>query len=109
MDVVIIVPYELKYPPAPGTIWFSVMFGRPIPVISPGERVYCVYHGRLAWYSPLSELVVAEDDSPGTYRMKLVRCEPVVRCTLDREIEEFNGWCYRFWKREEEKLIEEGS
>ena len=78
--------------------WISAHGG--LPLIESGERVYIVAHGKLRGYSPL---VTVEP----TCRLRrthscLLRRGGAVAVTIPEPTRGFQGWRYRFWKREDE-------
>lgn len=85
--------------PAPwgGEHEYFFRVGGIVPLIEPGERVYVVAHGRLRGYAPL---VRVEAEYAGCY---LVRRGGAVAVTIDAPIRGFQGFRYRFWKREDER------
>jgi len=69
----------------------------PEPEIDLGERVYIVAHGKLRGYAPLTDF----DTSGG--RLGLIREGGAVACTIDKPIQGFRGWRYRWWERNDER------
>lgn len=66
------------------------------PKVSPGCRVYVVAHGRLRGYSPLTRLVSKDG------RLVFCRRGEAHSVTIAEPIRGFQGWRYRWWKREDE-------
>ena len=77
---------------ADGEYFFSVS---SVPQIKPGERVYVVAHGKLRGYAPLVRV-----ERRG--RPSLVRCGDAVAVTIPQTIQGFQGYRYRWWRRENE-------
>lgn len=71
-----------------------------LPRINAGDRVYVVAHGRLRGYAPLVATEARCRLSPG--RSCLIREAGAVAITIPEPIRGFQGWRYRFWKREDE-------
>ena len=110
-DVVVTVPKGLwaewiKEGDLPGDLpgdmeshfWLS---GFQMPVISRGDRVYVVAHGKLRGYAPLLRVELScrlRDD-----RSCLVRNGNAVAVTIETPIRGFPGWRYRWWAREYEQ------
>lgn len=124
-DVVVTVPKDFTHPAAPGKRglaawlaegdppgsewsgqdWWFTTWGA-IPDIQVGERVYIVCEGRLVGYSPLVSLQVArEEERNGQMPIAFVRRGGAVACTIDEPITGFRGWRYRWWNREQERLV----
>ena len=70
------------------------------PMISLGERVYIVAHGKLRGYAPLTNIELRCVLRPE--RACLVRCGGAVAVTIPEPVRGFQGWRYRWWKREDE-------
>jgi hypothetical protein len=73
---------------------------RPLPMISPGDRVYIVAHNRLRGYAPLH-------DAEPYCRMRrdracLLRRGLASAITIPTPIRGFQGWRYRWWDRSAE-------
>jgi hypothetical protein len=64
-------------------------------------RVYFVAHGKLRAYAPL--YCIDEDN----HRYAFVCRGEAVPVTIDQEIRGFGEWCYRWWKRADEKPFPE--
>ena len=116
-DVVVTVPINFTHPSGPGlrgldawcaegdaagepetgSEWaFTTGGGRPD--IHPGERVYIVCEDRLRGYAPLVSLEFDYD----AWRVHLIRRGGAVAVTIPEKITGFQGWRYRWWKREAE-------
>lgn len=80
-----------------GTEW-SFELGGNQPNITPGERVYIVCEGKLRGYAPL---LFIDDLARGRYG--LIRSGGAEAVTIDEPIRGFQGFRYRWWKREDEK------
>jgi hypothetical protein len=76
---------------------YAFYLGGHRPRIRPGERVYIVAHGKLRGYAPLVRI-----DSGPNGGFALIRAGGAVACTHPEPMRGFQGWRYRFWKREEE-------
>ncbi len=102
--------------PESGVEWYFSLGGHP-PKIEPGERVYIVCNGKLRGYAPLYLLYVYEDeDDAGGEFGDLERCPPrrkipgcalvrkggAIAVTINEPIRGFQGFRYRWWKREDE-------
>ena len=75
----------------------------PRPRIEPGDRVYIVAHGKLRGFAPLIELEENSTRFEGRgHGYALVRRGGAVAVTIAEPIRGFQGWRYRWWKREEE-------
>lgn len=77
---------------------YAFYLGGNPPSMIAGERVYIVAHGKLRGYSPLRWI----DDSIGWNRFALIRGGDAVAVTIREPIVGFQGWRYRWWKREDE-------
>lgn len=112
-DIVVTVPLSfglqawIEEGDLPGDPWsgeeWHFYLGGPVPKITPGERVYVVYGGRLRGYAPLvriDRLVPPLDRSARGYA--LVRHGGAEAVTIAERIVGFRGFRYRFWPREEE-------
>lgn len=78
------------------------LYGRQ-PKIELGERVYIVAHGKLRGYSPLVEIEQHSTRFGGSGRgYALVRRGDPVAVSIADPIRGFQGWRYRFWRREDE-------
>lgn len=75
-----------------GEYYFSVS---SVPQIKPDERVYIVAYGKLRGYAPLVRV-----ERRG--RPALVRRGDAVAVTIPRAIPGFQGYRYRWWRREDE-------
>jgi hypothetical protein len=88
----------------PGQPWSGYeshyWFGGRFPHISPGERVYVVAHRRLRGYAPLVRIEPRCELAPTMHCF--VRRGGAVAVTIDGPIPGFQGWRYRWWKREDE-------
>jgi hypothetical protein len=82
--------------PESGEEWGFFLGGSP-PRISPGERVYIVYKGKLRGYAPL----VRVERTGHSYA--LVRKGGAVAVTIDRAIQGFRGFRYRDWDYSDER------
>lgn len=101
MDVVVTVPNSfgldtwINEGDLPGEKWSGLEWhfylGAGVPKISPGERVYVVYNGKLRGYSPLVRL---EHIGRGG---ALVRHNGAVAVTIPEYIKGFRGFRYRWW------------
>ena len=83
----------------PGEPWSGRYYGYTVsacPDIFEGERVYCVYNGRLIGYAPLVDIETDGD------RFALIRRGSAVAVTIPEHIPGFRGFRYRWWDREEE-------
>lgn len=85
----------------PGNEWSGLEWrfylGSGVPKISPGERVYVVYDGKLRGYAPLVRI---ERTGRGC---ALVRHNDAVAVTIDEHILGFRGFRYRWWDTANEK------
>lgn len=108
-DVVVTVPKRLWLEwlaegDLPGDTWtgnrYDFGLGGHPPQITPGDRVYVVAHGRLRGYAPLVEVQV------GTHGYQLVREGGAVAVTIPETIRGFQGFRYRWWRREQEQPFE---
>lgn len=77
--------------------WIS---SQPVPQIKPGERVYVVAHGKLRGYAPLVKVERYCRMRPD--RACLLRHGGAEAVTIPESIRGFQGWRYRWWKREDE-------
>jgi hypothetical protein len=73
--------------------WYS---GGPVPNIKPSERVYVCYKGKLRGYAPLVRI---ERNGRG---YALVRHNDAVAVTINKYIQGFRGFRYRFWNYDDE-------
>ena len=80
--------------------WISTM-----PAIKPGERVYIVAHGKLRGYAPLVTQEYGCRLRPDRYC--LIREGGAVAVTIPDPVRGFQGWRYRWWKREDEVAFPE--
>ena len=88
----------------PGDHWTGFVshfwLQRPLPPITPGERVYICAHGKLRGYAPL---VGIEEHCRLNRRMGcLMRHGQAVAVTIQEPIRGFRGWRARWWERGEE-------
>lgn len=76
-----------------------------VPYIKPGERVYIVAHGRLRGYAPLvrQEQMCKLNPRVGC----LLRSGGAVACTIDQEIQGFQGVRTRWWRYDDERAYPE--
>ena len=112
-DVVVTVPKAkweewLEEGDLPGDDWSgleSQFFFRcgAAPRIEPGERVYIVAHGRLRGYAPLVRIDRYGQWYKGNRAYGLVRRDGAVAVTIRKPIRGFQGFRYRWWKREDEE------
>lgn len=79
-----------------GQEWHWYMGGL-MPRITPGERVYVCYKGRIIGYAPLVRI-----ESADAWRFALVRHGGAVAVTINRTIPGFRGFRYRDWDYSEE-------
>lgn len=84
--------------PWSGQEWHFYL-GRTKPRITPGERVYVVYNGKLRGYAPLVKLAVHMGDNGRQWRWSLVRHGGAVALTIDPFIAGFRGFRYRWWSQ----------
>lgn len=101
-DVVVTVPKDMweawiaegdaAGSPESGQEWGFYTYGRE-PVISRGDRVYVVAHGRLRGYAPLTRLA--------RRGKQIVFCRKggAVAVTIPAPIRGFRGWMFRWWDR----------
>jgi hypothetical protein len=68
-----------------------------LPMIEPGQRVYCVYNGALRGYAPLVRIDRFEGQRYG-----LVRHGGAVAVTISEYIRGFRGFRYCWWNRNQE-------
>lgn len=87
-----------------GQEWGWYMGGHPPKKLEPGDRVYVVYDGHLIGYSPLVRVQPINSDGDGYEGgFALVRGGGAVAVTIDERIRGFQGFRYRWWKREDER------
>jgi hypothetical protein len=82
--------------PWSGKEWDYTTWGAR-PKIEPGERVYVVCEGRLRGYAPLIRLVVDRQ------WVSFFRGGGAVAVTIPEAVQDFYGWCYRWWDRRDEQ------
>lgn len=84
---------------------FHFWLQRPLPDIKPNERVYIVAHGRLRGYAPLvrQEQMCKLNPRVGC----LLRSGGAVACTIDQEIQGFQGVRTRWWRYDDERAYPE--
>lgn len=113
MDVVVTVPRDrwldwLAEGDLPGMPWTGLdsYFRVPRrPDIQRGERVYIVAHGRVRGYAPLVKITEHDETwaplpSPAVC---LVRRDGAVAVTIFHRVQGFQGFRYRWWRREQER------
>lgn len=76
--------------PPTGEEW--IFYLRTKPGVMPGDRVYVVAHGKLRGYSPL----IRWSDNPSG----LIRGDGAVAVTIPEPIKGFQGFQYRWWRKE---------
>lgn len=114
-DVVVVVPKGLwaswiEEGDLPGQVWSHMenhfwIPRRAMPLISPGERVYVVAHGRLRGYAPLVTIETRCRMRPE--RACLLRRGRAEAVTIPEPVRGFQGWRYRWWLRENEQPFTE--
>lgn len=107
-DVVVTVPKYLWWEwldegdlPGEEARYSSHFWVPALPEILAGERVYIVAHGRLRGFAPLVTLELRCRLAPS--RSCLLREGGARAVTIDEYIRGFQGFRYRWWKREDEK------
>ena len=89
----------------PGEEWSGeeshFYLGGPVPKISPGERVYVVYAGKLRGYAPLVRIARTARG------FALVRHNNAVAVTIDEYVKGFRCARARWWAYEDERPFPE--
>ena len=111
MDVVVTVPQHRwqewlaegalpgeSFPPDVEYYWFG---SGNLPRIAPSERVYIVALGRVRGHAPLVRVATrGEPWWPPKAKWALVRHGGAVACTIPEAIRGFQGYRYRWWRRD---------
>jgi hypothetical protein len=111
MDICVTVPKQLwqewldegDLPDDPLTFTdYHFWFSGPLPLeADTGSRCYIVAHGRLRGYAPLVAVERRCVLRPSAHCF--MRRGGAVAVTIDEPIRGFQGWRYRFWRREDER------
>lgn len=122
-DAVVTVPQNFTHPDAPGLKglaawiaegdaagepdsgkeWWFTTYG-PLPVFTPGDRLYIVCEGKLRGYAPLVRVMFDQSRlRGGAAPLAFVRRGEAVACTIDEPIRGFRGWRARWWERSAER------
>jgi hypothetical protein len=72
------------------------------PMVTPGERIYIVAHGKLRGYAPLVRVKTQRHPNGSSLVSFLVRRGGAIAVTIPMEIRGSQGYRYRFWQREDE-------